>query len=1233
MKKSRKVLICDEDGHFNYIDDPNLINNFKKQDKVINHILYIFYIIVFIGIIGFLLFYYSEKQFFYLKDNELNMLIDSEYKIELLGRISQKEAKDFNFKSSDPNIVSVNEFGEVRALNNGNASITVEPKEGLFSTSRSIEINVDDSLIYDIEFDNDNIILEEGEYYKPKLNINEKNIYNINITWESSNNNIARVDKKGEIRALNKGECIITAYIDDSNISTKLKVNVVDKGDKNNKDIVLAGSDEQVDDINDVIAVQSVNLTAKKDKIYIGESIKIEYLIEPNNATNKKVFFSSNNTKVLTVNSSGIVTGVGIGKANVEVKTEYGNKTAFIPIEVVDRPDSVSFVELNKNNVNLSLGESEVLTYTINPKDAKKRVVSWKSSNTNAVKVDNKGRLTAVGIGSSTVTLTVDGKKDTCFVKVGSLDIESITLDRSSIELNVGESTILNYSVIPERFGDSIVSWSSSNNKIAKVDSSGKVTGVKEGNAVITIRSTNGVSSSAKVTVKRVPVSSVKFNKTNTSLYISGKENLSYTIYPFDATNKNVRFKSSNPSIVSVDSDGKINGIKEGNAVITIETVDGNIKDSIDVSVYKNNVEVKGITFLKSSTTLYVGESELLIAIVRPSYATNQNISYKSSNPEVVSVESNGRIIAHKEGEANISAISFDGGYTAEAKVKVIEVPVDKISISKNEENIPLGSSLQLLTNIEPKNASSKLHWSSNNAAVATVDDTGKVSTHSVGTATITVKTNNNKEAKCHITVFTVKVKSISFDSEEINLYIGSSEIINPIIKPNNASNKNMSYLSSDSKIVNVNSSGKMTGISEGSTTIKVKSVDGSDKTSFIKVNVVPVPISKITLNKSTIILYKNNTFKVETSITPDNASNKKLVYSSNNSNIATVDDNGLVTAKEFGTAIINIDSTDNSQKKAYLKVVVVPNDKIIDIRNSTYRKYHTNIGTYEGTNYKHMQNFAITNLGKNNEMIYFSTASAGSYSSVIYPKLSGAKRADLNRTIIYRTSKANINNPSKRQKMYLKNTGHGQAFEIEGNTSFIWVNAGGKTPTVINNTWWGGSTKVMLINFATVSKNANYKPIRTYSLSANGNNYGYGEPSIDLTNNLIAFRSGSRVFVYDYKKLKNGVQELLYSFKINSSKIPKYSNNKSPYYQGSSIKGGYFYVYRGDTGKDAYIEAFNMLGEPIYYKKLTTIGYPTPGINSREPEGLHIYNNTLFVGSAHFDGSGKSVFDIGYFK
>ena len=1229
---NKKVLIRDEDGNYKYLDNSKFIKKYKKNNKSVNHMLYIFYIVFFILILVSIIFYYKEKQFFYLKDNELNMLIDSEYKIEVLGRISQKEIKDFNFKSSDSNIVSVNEFGEVRALNNGNASIVVEPKNSLFSFSRKININVDDSFIYDLEFDNDNIVLEVGDNYKPKLNINEKNVYNINILWNSNNPNIVSVDKNGVLKAHKSGECIISAYVEDSNISTRLKVIVTDKNGRNKK-VVYAGNDEDVDEVNDDIAVQFVSLSTPKNKISVGDSIKVGYKIFPNNATNKKVFFSSNNTKVLTVNSMGIVTGVGVGIANIEVKTEYGNKTAFIPIEVIDKPNAIKEIELNKYNVSLSVGESEVLTYTINPSNGKWYNVSWNSSNTEVVKVDNKGKLTAVGVGNSVVSLNIDGKKVTCKVNVRDIDIKSITLNKSNFELNVGESVTLKYTINPERNLEDIVSWSSSNNKIAKVDSDGKVTGVNEGEALITIKSKNGVSSSSKVKVKKIPVSSIKYNKKNTSLSISGSEVLTYTIFPFNATDKSVVFKSSDNNIVTVDNKGKIIGIKEGEAIITIETLDGLNKDSINVSVNKNVVNVNSLSLLPKNATLYVGENEYLVALVKPSYATNQNIKYESSNSNIVSVDSNGRIIAHKVGEVNIKATSLDDNYTAKSIIKVIDVPVNNISIIQENENIPLGSSIQLLTNIEPTNAKTTLKWSSNNIAVATVDDNGRVSTHQAGTATITVKTNNNKSATCHIIVSTVKIKSISFAKNEINVCMDSSEIISPIIKPNNASNKNLSYFSNDSKIASVNSSGKVIGINEGSTIIKVKSVDGSDKTSFIKVNVIPVPISKIILNKSTIILNKNKTFKINTSITPSNASNKTLEYNSNNSNIAIVDEDGLVTAREFGTTIISVKSIDGSGKVAYLKVVVVPNDKIIDIRKSLYKSSFTNIGTYEGTNYKHMQNFAITNLGKSNETIYFSTSSVGSYSSLSYPKLTSGKKADLNRTIIYRVNKANINNPSNRQKMYLKNAGHGQGFEIEPNSSMMWVNAGGKTPSISNNIWWGGSTKVMYINYSNIKKDANYKPTRIYSLSANGNNYGYGEPSIDLDNNLIAFRSGSKVYVYDYKELKNGNQKLIYSFKVNSSKIPKYSNNKSPYYQGSSIKGGFFYVYRGDTGKEAFIEVFNMLGESIYYKRLTTIGYPSPGSNAREPEGLHIYNNHLYIGSAHLDSNKRNVFDIGYFK
>ena len=251
----------------------------------------------------------------------------------------------------------------------------------------------------------------------------------------------------------------------------------------------------------------------------------------------------------------------------------------FACMEIEPTRIAVTSVILSATSIELEEGDSHVLTATVSPKDAENKTVIWTSSNVSVATVSN-GIVRACKLGNAIITATTDdgGKTATCEVTVNAknIPVESILLDRTSVELTEGEELTLTATVNPDNATDKNVIWSSSNPSVASV-ANGKITALMSGRATIVVSSVDGgKTANCEVTVnaKIVPVTSISLNFTSIELTEGEELTLTATINPDNATNKTVFWASSNPSVVSV-VDGKITALSVGNAEIIVETEDG----------------------------------------------------------------------------------------------------------------------------------------------------------------------------------------------------------------------------------------------------------------------------------------------------------------------------------------------------------------------------------------------------------------------------------------------------------------------------------------------------------------------------------------------------------------------------------------------------------------------------------------------------------------------------------
>ncbi len=334
-----------------------------------------------------------------------------------------------------------------------------------------------------------------------------------------------------------------------------------------------------------------------------------------------------------------------------------------------------------------------------------------------------------------------------------------------------------------------------------------------------------------------VPVTGVALDKTSVTIDVGEAVTLNYVIAPTNATNKNVTWSSTNDGVATV-SNGVVRAVSYGVANIIVTTEDGGKTGSCMITVAAPTTSVTGVQLDKSTMTLSVGSSDSLIATVLPSDASNKNVNWSSSNKNVATVV-DGVVTAVGEGTAVVIVTTVDGGYAAMCSVtveKAPDVPVSVTGIALNKTALALnsGSSETLTATILPTNATNKgINWASSNTAVATVAN-GVVTGVSGGTAVITATTiDGGKVANCVVTVTTVivPVTGVNISQSSLSIDVGKSSTLVASIQPSNATNKSVTWKSSNESVATV-VDGVVKGISAGSAIITVTAADGGSSAS-----------------------------------------------------------------------------------------------------------------------------------------------------------------------------------------------------------------------------------------------------------------------------------------------------------------------------------------------------------------------------------------------------------------
>lgn len=586
----------------------------------------------------------------------------------------------------------------------------------------------------------------------------------------------------------------------------------------------------------------------------------------------------------------------------------------------------VQSVEFDLNDITIKTTDDAVkVNVYVKPDDATIKDIVYTSSDESVVTVDKYGFITPVGEGTATVTVASKDdptKSDTITVTV-KIPAEEITVDKTEITLNKGETDKITATVTPDNATDKEIIYKSDDETIVTVDENGNVTAVGEGTTTITVISKDNpdLKEEIKVSVK-VPVTEVTAAEDFT-INVGEEKSLEAKTND-DATNKELIYESSDSSVVKVNNDGTVVGVGEGTATITITSKDDPSKtETVEITV---KIPVIGIEPEDREFFLNPGDKDKIEITVNPENATNKEVIFESSDETIVKVDENGNIEAVGEGEATITVSSKDDPsikeeITVNVILKKYNVTYKYIGeIPEGAPSTPAGSickeGSEVIVEAAPLlEGYSFSGWSTTDA---TVTD-GKF------------KVYNDVELVGSWEKIIINVEKITVDKTEITIKEGETDKITAIVTPENATNKEITFESSDETIVRVDENGNLEAVGEGEVTITISSKDGNTSTTVtVKVEKKDTPVEPDEPEKPEytievpdgINVYEGETVNLGVKVNPEGYLTP--TYTSADASIVTVDAEGNIKGIKAGATTITVDFG-NGEIRVIPVVVLAP--------------------------------------------------------------------------------------------------------------------------------------------------------------------------------------------------------------------------------------------------------------------------------------------------------------------
>lgn len=590
------------------------------------------------------------------------------------------------------------------------------------------------------------------------------------ITWSTSDSSVATVSSDGTVTAVKNGTATVTAKCGDLSAQTKVTV---------------------------INPLKAITITGTTHSIKKGQTTQLGLTYDPADTTDSvAATWTSSNTSVATVSKTGLVTALKDGSTTI--KATVGNVSSTYDIAV--KEVKLTGIKMEEKAL-IHKGDTKALTVEYTPADTTDdKTVAWSSSDSTVASVDNNGIVTAVKPGSAVITAKVGNYQATCAVTVDA-PLKEIVPEKAIIDMVKKQTANIAYSVVPADTTDSKdVTYTSSDETVATVNSDGKVTAKKAGQATVTITGANGIKATVTVNVSEIPVNEVVLSAQDEIIEAGAKKAITATLKPENNTddNQGVTWTTSDEKIAKVIVDNEdshkatIEGVAAGSAVITATAANGT-KAECTVKVPKHITSVT----LPETVELTRGTSTTLNVTIAPADTDDDTtVTWKSSDSDVVKVdEKTGMVYAVKAGKADVTATTkavdnatakpFTATTTVTVKENNMTDEIGKKLAFDEFDDLLIGQKdnannyLNLSELIEANNITDDINveFASSDKAVATIDNDGNVFGLKAGKTIITATviaiagdgSKNVYTAEGELTVKTIPLNSIAFDKVSIS--------------------------------------------------------------------------------------------------------------------------------------------------------------------------------------------------------------------------------------------------------------------------------------------------------------------------------------------------------------------------------------------------------------------------------------------------------------------------------
>lgn len=506
------------------------------------------------------------------------------------------------------------------------------------------------------------------------------------------------------------------------------------------------------------------------------EKDKITSLFIMDHGNSKNAYstsWASENTAVAVVNDDGFVTGKGAGTTTITAKVtmEKSKKEYALSCAVTVTGDNAPLegISFDETETEILMGGSFELDILFNPANAGNKNVVFTSSDEQIVSVNSTTKIaSALKLGTATITAVSEEGAFTATKTVKVVEakdrIESLTLNRTEAQVDVGKELVLTAKYTPENEKNVTVKWSCDDLAVATVSNDGTVTGLKDGKVTITATIEDRITTKTATCVvtvgegeksDEVKATKVSFDRSSITVTAgdSGTFRFTATVTPENTTETGI-WSSGDNSIVSInETTGEMTVAKtvDADKTVTITYKIGEVSQRGVVVVKKGQtvVNAESLTISQTSFEMLIGDEKQVSAIKSPADAVD-TISYISSNPSVAVVDATGKLTALAEGTATITATASPSGLTASCTVTVKPKEKQSLTATLSADNTLLTTgqtanlTLSLPSEVSVENIAVK--FSTDSADIVSVSKTDSTS------ATVSAKATGTAIIRCTIT-------------------------------------------------------------------------------------------------------------------------------------------------------------------------------------------------------------------------------------------------------------------------------------------------------------------------------------------------------------------------------------------------------------------------------------------------------------------------------------------------